>query len=253
MILQMHRPVDLNKLLEVGRDELSTDRLCAAMIFPNDADSQVQYFREQALPSISPAKETSASVDGSSFSGRIVEATNNGVLAGTCLMYFHLLRQTDIKTKAGNDLEVSQRVVFYLCQKYNLGRTRKADEDRSNGYPTITIPHARENWKRYQRVSHLWAAYVYLKGLPVRPRPTDHVFECIDLSVLLFIARQYERFVTEFFDGQKVGLVPREEISPFRARYYDWNQDDVCALEILEPRYVSNWVAEAAKGYVADF
>lgn len=247
------QPVNLNAKLRVGPDERSLDRLCAAMLFPTDSVKQIQYFR--SIEFNGPIGST----DGVTpvFAEPILEGINNGVLAGTCLMYFDFLRrehQEPIKTKANNDLEASQRVVFYLCQKYNLGRGKKTDRDKDSfKYPEITIPHARDVWKRYQRVSHLWAAYIILKGLPVHPHPADEVLQDIDLSVLMVLARQYERFIVEYFDGQKFGKVLREQIEPFRARYFDWNSDDVLAFEIPIPKNITMWLSDAAKGYVADF
>ena len=95
-----------------------------------------------------------------------------------------------------------------------------------------------EVWGKYKHVAHLWAAYIHLKGLPisVKTDPFEHAIQEIDLSTMLFLARQYERFVVEFFNGEKVGRVPRETIKPFRARFHDWNLDDVFQVEIPLPK-----------------
>lgn len=119
MAMQTIHQVDLDESLEVGRDEASIDRLSAAMIFPSAPNDQIEYFRDMALPGYSSNYST--------FSGRIVDGVNNGVVAGACLLYFRFLQNADIKTKAGNQLEASQRAVFHLCKEFNLGRDRKAD------------------------------------------------------------------------------------------------------------------------------
>ena len=261
MILPNQRPIDLNCTLKVGPDEPSVNRLCAAMVFPDDPESQTRYLQEMALPDYLFQAGRGTPIKRPYFADPVVEGTNNGVLAGLCLMYFHLLSGTGIKTNTGKTLEVSQRIVLYLCQTYNMGREdkSKSDEETYGKYPTVSPPQARKNWKRYQRVAHLWAAYVTLKRLPIRPVPTEHVLAAVDISVFLFLARQYERFVTEFFDGKKsepteggAKAVPREKIVPLQVRYCDWNFDDVLQVEIPKLDQVSDWVFETVKSYIPE-
>ena len=252
MIMQRIRTVDMDKVLNVGPDEASIDRLSAAMLFPNDINSQLEYFEK--LKSTDSLYPNSKSVN-STFHAKIVEGLNDGIVAGSCLIYFRFLQNSNIKTKAGNRLKASRRVVSYLCKEYNLGRERKSEDNNNQGYPKVTDPRAEVIWKNYQRVSHLWAAYIHivLDGNPTLVLPSDHVLCGIDFSVLLFLARQYERFLANLtLDEKKGKKLVQGRIDPFRARYFDWNQDDVFAMDIPEINHIQKWVNETVSGYEAD-
>lgn len=248
------RGIDLEKKLEVSSDVASIDRLSAAMLFPNNTVEQTEYLLELARPRSKSSGKSAASLISSNFYNYVADRASSGVIAGSCLMYFRFLQLSEIKTKAGNSLEASQRVALHLCKKHNLNRQRESDENSNSAYPVVTIPGARAAWKDYQRVSHLWAAYIHLAqdGNPTCIGPKDHVLDCVDVSVMLFLARQYERFVGDFFNGEKVGKSLREKFSPFRVRYFDWNRDDVLKVDIPKVEHISGWATEASKDYVPD-
>jgi len=248
------RGISLDKKFEVSSDEASINRLSAAMLFPNGTDEQTEYLRQLARPRPGSSEKSAASSISSILGKHIARRANSGIVAGSCLMYFRFLQQSEIETKAGNSLEASQRAVLHLCKKHNLGRPRESDENPSGAYRVVTIPSARAAWKDYQQVSHLWAAYIHLAldGNPTCIGPKDHVLENVDISVMLFLARQYERFVGDFFNGEKVGKSVRKIFSPFRVRYFDWNEDDVLKVDIPEVEHISSWATGASKDYVPD-
>ena len=112
--------------------------------------------------------------DVSSFAKEIKTARTNGVLAGFCLMYFHALEKGHYETAARNPAEPSQRVVFHLCSEHDLGREKRANGDKRD-YDTVTVKFARQIWKRYQRVSHLWASYIHLLTRQLNRRVKLHI------------------------------------------------------------------------------
>jgi hypothetical protein len=250
--MQRIRTVDLDKVLKVGPDNASSDLLSAAMIFPANENFQSEYLEKLMLTgSFYPSPK---SVN-SSFHEKIVEGINNGIVAGSSLMYFRFLLNTEIKTKAGNPLKSSRRSVSYLCKEYNLGRDRKSEINNNQGYPKVTDPSAEKIWKDYQRVSHLWAAYIHiaLDGNPTLVLPNDHFLTSIDISVLLFLARQYERVLENLtLNEMKDGKSVPGKVKPFRARYWDWNSDDVFVMDIPEINHIREWATGAASGYKAD-
>jgi len=122
---RMLRAVDLQKRLEVGKDDINLNYLSAAMMFPNDDGSQMQYFREQAMASAITSHPNTPPPP-HPFSEHVASCTANGVLAGTCLMYFHTLHtENTFKTKRGNRANASTNIVFYTCESYNLGRNQR--------------------------------------------------------------------------------------------------------------------------------
>lgn len=251
MIIKTFRSVEMDKVLRVNPEDESTDLLTAAMLFPDNKNAQLEYFEKLVLTgSCYPSPESVKS----EFYKKIVEGINNGIVAGSCLMYFSLLLNTHIETKARNRLNVSKRVVSYLCKEHNLGRDRKSITNKQ-GYPIVTEPRTEKIWKDYQRVSHLWAAYIHiaLDGNPTLILPQDHVFDSVDISVLLFLARQYERIFDKLTLDEKKGAnsVP-VKVKPFCARYFDWNSDDVLAMDVPEIDHIRIWATEAACGYEAD-
>jgi len=245
---QRIRGVDLNKPLRVDTDD-SIEQLTAAMLFPDEGEAkhcQLLYFREQLTSQ--PFEDKEYPEDVSSFAKEIRTARTNGVLAGFCLMYFHALHTMEYTTAAGNRAEASQRVVQHICKEHNLGRTERGKAE----YPTVTEPSTRKIWKRYQRVSHLWAAYIHLRGAPTTSQIASHPLEDMDISVMLFLARQYERFMVKFFNGTTSGRTDRKLITPFQARYCDWNSDDPLEVVIPQPNFLVEIVRENTKNYVAN-
>jgi hypothetical protein len=247
---QRIRGVDLNKPLRVDTDD-SIEQLTAAMLFPDEGRAkhcQLLYFREQLTSQ--PFEDNEYPEDVSSFAKEIKTARTNGVLAGFCLMYFHALENSHYETAAGNRAEPSQRVVFYLCSEHDLGREKWSKGDKRD-YNTITDKFAKKIWKRYQRVSHLWASYIHLTTV-TKSKLHRHPLEGIDISVMLLLARQYERFITEFFDGEKSIRAEKELITPFKVRYHDWNSDDPLKLTIPKFEFVDDFVRENVPNYVAN-
>lgn len=245
-------PVDLSQKLIVGRDEVSIERLCAVMLFPDEPTDQRQYLFELDNPLGSSLHSQDEKPVAPNFAERILQGVCNGVLAGCSLMYFRCLSENAITSKARNRLDASQRSVSYLCKEFNLGRTDRVNGGDDSCYPTVSTKLAREVWKSYQSVAHLWAAYVHLRGMTVEARLGSHLLEDIDLSVLLFLARQYERFVVSFFDGEKSGRITRETVFPLRARYHDWSCDDVFAVDIPQPKGLKEFVEKKGAEYYPD-
>jgi hypothetical protein len=245
------RSVNLSNILKVGGDKSGTSyiNLSAAMLFPTKPGLQLEYMREIAMPSIRPHK--GITINPPPFSNSIVESFNNGVLAGTYLMFFLTLAMREIRTGKGQKANPSRNVVLHICSEYNLGRPGRAGGSHSD-YPTIIDKITRANWDAYKSVSHIWAAYIHLRELPIKPDPFSDVLEDIPISVLLLLARQYERFIVQYFDGEFDGKIERECITPFQVRYHDWNTDDPLPIKLEIPEYIVDIVTDAAKSYTAD-
>ena len=248
------KPVTLDKDMIFGRDcndtcyNKSLERLSAVMLFPDNQELQIEYFQENEFLA---STIRNAQNKTKRFSEQIITGINNGVLAGTCLMYFRKLNLKEVTTKTRRIGQASINTMSHIANHYNLGRKERTSGNH-NGYPTVTDQHAKKIWRSHQAVSHLWAAYIHLKGLPIEPDPNDSDVDILDdipVSVFLLIARQYERFMNDFFNGTKEGNMTRELIRPLRVRYHDWNNEDPLEFDIKQPNYIVEEVVEAMKSY----
>jgi hypothetical protein len=246
----MHKfqPINLDSKLVVDSQDVSTiDRLSAAMLFPEDHDMQAEYVRQFSLPVMTAQQQTQRGI---AISEEILKGAFNGVIAGNCLTYFHLLQTTEVMTLAGRPLLPSKNAVFYICEKDNFGRGTAPMDRQALEAPTVNTQKSKAAWKSHKKVSHLWAAYTHLKGRNDLPKPGEHIFEDVDVSVLLFLARQYERFIAQYFVGGKTKQMEIESLSAFRVRYFDWCKDDVLHVDI--PKLNGLNFADLAGGYTAD-
>ena len=164
------------------------------------------------------------------ISERISHSIISGMLAGFCLMSYCALDTNDFKTKAGSPAKPSKNIVMRMCEDHNLGRKKygkgRPPKDRVQQYATVTEALAFAIWQRYREVAHLWAAFLLLTGFQFNLNdPTSLNEERIACAAsrpeLIDIARDFENFMTSFFDGQQHERILREKFAPLHVERHD--------------------------------
>ena len=186
------------------------------------------------------------------YISEISNRTAEAVLAGTMLVYIHLLSSNTFKTASGRTASGSENIAAFLCERHNLGRPRRAPGrprlSEELNYPTIDEVLAKRSWKKFQSVCHLWAAYVHVLGFQ-RDLTVVRLTDDIDWQRVLVLATQYEAIAENFFAPRTVVEKHMALVPVLSLGFSDWVFDSKQWAVAEEP----DGVLDAIRSWVSKY
>jgi hypothetical protein len=227
-----------------GRASMGSKRAPCISDAEEVASLEIKKRRESELFGVPSLVATLDDLPRSPYIKEISNRTTDGVLAGSMLLYVHTLSSSTYKTESGRTATGSENIAAFICEKNNLGRSRKMPGrprlDEIEDYPTVDEGLAKKSWKRFKTVCHLWAAYVHVVGFK-RDLSALRLTDKVDWKSVLILAKQYEAFASDFF--HHIPLIPVVNLG---FRDLDFSSRKLSISEIPEGvvESVNTWVGQ---------